>query len=69
MLGDEESRLKERCDHYRRKEDKLRVIKQKLDILNGEDRFASEGVSHEEDARDALIKEVQTDYDRYIKMY
>lgn len=45
------------------------MIKQKLDILNGEDRFASEGVSQEEDTRDALIKEVQTDYDRYIKMY
>ena len=68
-MGDEESRLKERCDYYRRKEDKLRVIKQKLDIVNGEDRFASEGVSQEEDAREALIKEVQADYDRYIKMY
>lgn len=45
------------------------MIKQKLDIVNGEDRFASEGVSHEEDARDALIKEAQADYDRYIKMY
>ena len=45
------------------------MIKQTLDIVNGEDRFASEGVSQEEDARDALIKEVQTDYDRYIKMY
>ena len=60
--------MKEKCDYYRRKEDKLRVIKQKMDIINGEDRFASEG-AQEEHARDALIKEVQADYDRYIKLF
>jgi hypothetical protein len=27
MLEEEEAKLKERCDYYRRKEDKLRVMK------------------------------------------
>ena len=39
QLEQEDARLKDRCDYYRRKEDKLRVIKQKLDIINGEDKF------------------------------
>jgi hypothetical protein len=31
--------LKDKCDYYRRKEDKLRVIKQKLDIIEGHSKF------------------------------
>lgn len=34
LLEIEESRLKEQCDYYRRKEDKLRVIRQKLELID-----------------------------------
>ena len=62
MLETEEEQLKDKCDYYRRKEDKLRVIKHKIDVIEGSDRF-SEEVS--EDQRDALVKEVQVDYEKY----
>lgn len=47
--------LKEKGDYYRRKEDKLRVMKQKLDILEGHNKFED---TLTEDQRDALIKEL-----------
>ncbi len=39
ILEKEETVLKERGDYYRRKEDKLRVMRQKLDILEGNNKF------------------------------
>ena len=47
--------LKEKGDYYRRKEDKLRVMTQKLDILEGHNKFED---TLTEDQRDALIKEL-----------
>lgn len=57
--------LKERGDYYRRKEDRLRVMRQKLDIVKGEDKLGE--VS--EDQRDALIKELQVDFDKYMQLF
>lgn len=63
-LVSEENKLKDQCDYYRRKEDKLRVIKQKVDIIEGHSKF-DDGQNH----KDALMKEVQADYGKYIEMY
>jgi hypothetical protein len=67
LLEIEESRLKEQCDYYRRKEDRLRVMRQKLDILDREAFTDSEII--EEDRRDGLVKELQADYEKYLQTY
>lgn len=66
ILSEEESQIKERAEYYRRKEEKLRIIKQKLDIVKGDDKYESD---LEEDRKDALMKEIQIDYDKYLKLY
>jgi hypothetical protein len=65
LLEQEERVLKERGDYYRRKEDRLRVMRQKLDIVKGEDKLGE--VSEEQ--RDALIKELQVDFDKYMQLF
>ena len=65
LLEQEERVLKERGDYYRRKEDRLRVMRQKLDIVKGEDKLGD--VSEEQ--RDALIKELQVDFDKYMQLF
>lgn len=45
----------------------MRTIKQKLDIVMGQDKF--EDLSEDTHARDALMKEVQVDYDKYLRLY
>ena len=47
--------MKEKCDYYRRKEDKLRVIKHKMDVIEGNDKFEDD---IDEDRKDALVKEI-----------
>lgn len=66
VIEDEETQLKEKCDYYRRKEEKLRIMKQKIDIIEGKDRFEED---IEEDRRDGLIRDLQIDYDKYLKLY
>ena len=46
---------------YRRKEDKLRVIKQKSDILDKSQNNLNE--------RDGLLREMQNDYHKYLETY
>ncbi len=58
--------MKEKCDYYRKKEEKLRIMKQKIDIIEGKDRFEED---IEEDRRDGLIRDLQIDYDKYLKLY
>ena len=60
-LEQEETRLKDLCDMYRRKEDKLRIIKHKSDLLNKSQYNPSE--------RDGLLKEMQNDYHKYLETY
>lgn len=56
--------MKDQCDYYRRKEERLRVIKQKIDLIEGErDQTTSE------EQRDALRREAQNDYEKYVKDY
>lgn len=59
-LEQEETKLKDQCDLYRRKEDKLRVIKQKSDLLEK---------SQNQNEREGLLKEMQTDYHKYLETY
>ena len=60
ILGKEESDLKEKCDFFRRKEDLLRKMKQKVEILE-----KNKG----DEKEDFLLKDVQVDYDKYLKIY
>lgn len=66
ILEEEERNLKDQCDYYRRKEEKLRLIKQKTDIVQGRDRFEND---IDEDRKSALMKEIQIDYNKYLKLY
>ena len=59
-LEQEESRLKEACDVYRRKEDKLRIIKHKVELLEK---------SENENEREGLVRELQNDYHKYLQAY
>lgn len=54
--------MKDKCDYYRRKEDKLRMMKQKIDIVTKIE-------DDESDQRDAHLKDLQVDYDKYLKLY
>lgn len=56
-LEQEEARLKETCDHQRRKEDKIRVIKHKVELLEK---------SENDHERDGLIRDIQSDYHKYL---
>ncbi len=47
--------MKDKCDYYRRKEEKLRLIKQKVDIVQGRDRFEND---IDEDRKQTLMKEI-----------
>jgi hypothetical protein len=49
--------LKETCDHQRRKEDKIRVIKHKVELLEK---------SENDHERDGLIRDIQSDYHKYL---
>jgi hypothetical protein len=60
-LEQEEARLKDLCDMYRRKEDKLRVIKHKSDLMEKSQSNANE--------RDGLLREMQNDYHKYLETY
>ena len=60
-LEQEETRLKDLCDVYRRKEDKLRVIKHKSDLLEKGENSTNE--------RDGLLREMQNDYHKYLETY
>lgn len=46
---------------YRRKEDKLRVIKHKSDLMEKSQSNANE--------RDGLLREMQNDYHKYLETY
>lgn len=59
MLEEEEQKLKDQCDYYRRKEERLRTIKQKLEILGKDESMI-------EEQRDGLIREAQLDYDKFL---
>jgi|LauGreDrversion4_2_1035121.scaffolds.fasta_scaffold67213_1 hypothetical protein len=63
LLEQEERVLKEKGDYYRRKEDRLRILRQKLDIIKGQDKL---GEDISDDQREGLIKEVQVDFDKYL---
>ena len=65
ILEEEESSLKEQWDYYRRSEDKLRTMKQKIDIIQGKNRFEDA----DDTMRNALMSELQIDYDKYLKLY
>lgn len=69
MLEEEELQIKDKCDYYRRKEDMLVQINQKIGIYEGQDKFEDIGASNSQNHRDALLKELQADYDRYLKTY
>ncbi|CDW91648.1 ww domain containing protein [Stylonychia lemnae] len=66
ILEDEESQIKDKADFYRRKEEKLRTIKQKIDMIRGEDKYDSD---LDDDRKEVLMKDVQIDYDKYLKLY
>lgn len=53
--------MKDLCDMYRRKEDKLRVIQHKSDLLEKGQNSANE--------RDGLLREMQNDYHKYLETY
>ncbi len=66
LLEQEERVLKEKGDYYRRKEDRLRILRQKLDIIKGQDKL---GEDISDDQREGLIKEVQVDFDKYLQLF
>ena len=53
--------MKDLCDIYRRKEDKLRVIKHKSDLMEKSQNNTNE--------RDGLLREMQNDYHKYLETY
>ena len=67
MLEEEEKLMKDKCDYYRRKEEKLRQLKQKLDIIGGRDKYEEE--PEDTERRDTLLIHIQVDYDKYLKLY
>ncbi len=52
--------MKDSCDLYRRKEEKLRVIKHKNELMEK---------SENERERDGLLREMQADYHKYLETY
>ena len=57
ILNEEEKELKDKCDYYRRKEDMLRTLKQKLEMYENDQ------------TSDTLLKEIQIDYNKFLKLY
>ncbi len=62
VLSEELSAIKEKWEHYRRQEDKLRTLKQKIELLESLD-------NNEEYRREEFTMDVQMDYDKYLKLY
>ena len=67
MLEQEEKQLKDKCDYYRRKEEKLRVIWQKVELISGRDKF--EDAPEDTERRDNLLLDIQVEYEKYLKLY
>ncbi len=63
-LSDELSKTKEKTEFYRRKEERLRQMKRKLEEVKMQEQ--EEGG---EERRAELVEEVQIDYDKYLKLY
>ena len=59
--------MKDKCDYYRRKEEKLRVIWQKVELISGRDKF--EDAPEDSERRDNLLLDIQVEYEKYLKLY
>ena len=63
IIGEEENQAKEKGEYYRRKEEKLRVIKHKIEMIREEERLG------DSERKETLIRDCQIDYDKYLKLY